>query len=125
VTAGPATADALTSRRARRLGLLPTDSAAAFELKTKEINNGRLAMIAVAGFAVQEEVDHVTIWRGLVEEKVSRTRPRERAAARADRLLLLLLARSSRPARPTCCPSRLSPLGFPARDCRRCNKENT
>jgi hypothetical protein len=27
-------------------------------------------MIAIAGFAAQEEVDHVTIWRGLVEEKV-------------------------------------------------------
>jgi hypothetical protein len=27
-------------------------------------------MIAWAGFAAQEEVDHVTIWRGLVETKV-------------------------------------------------------
>jgi hypothetical protein len=27
-------------------------------------------MISWAGFAAQEEVDHVTIWRGLVEEHV-------------------------------------------------------
>jgi hypothetical protein len=27
-------------------------------------------MISIAGFAAQEEVDHVTIWRGLVEEKI-------------------------------------------------------
>lgn len=47
------------------LGLLPTDAAAKAELQTKEINNGRLAMIAIAGFAVQEEVDHITIWRGV------------------------------------------------------------
>jgi light-harvesting complex I chlorophyll a/b binding protein 1 len=52
------------------LGLFPEDDEAAWEIKTKELNNGRLAMIAIAGFAAQEEVDHVTIWRGLVEEKV-------------------------------------------------------
>jgi hypothetical protein len=52
------------------LGLLPTDAAAKAELQTKEINNGRLAMIAIAGFAVHEEVDHITIWRGLVEDKI-------------------------------------------------------
>ncbi len=52
------------------LGLFPEDKDAIFELQTKEINNGRLAMISIAGFAVQEEVDHITIWRGLVEEKV-------------------------------------------------------
>jgi light-harvesting complex I chlorophyll a/b binding protein 1 len=52
------------------LGLFPTDAAAAFELQTKELNNGRLAMISVAGFAVQEEVDHITIWRSLVEDNV-------------------------------------------------------
>ena len=75
------------------LGLLPTDAEAKYELQTKEINNGRLAMISIgaplsgksakaqppqphkrgadarplacaAGFAVQEEVDHITIWRG-------------------------------------------------------------
>jgi len=49
------------------LGLLPTDEAELYNLKTKELNNGRLAMIAWAGFAAQEEVDHVTIWKGLVE----------------------------------------------------------
>lgn len=53
------------------LGLFPDDDEdAAFELQTKEINNGRLAMISWAGFAAQEEVDHVTIWRGLVEEHI-------------------------------------------------------
>ena len=52
------------------LGLLPTDAAEKFALQTKELNNGRLAMISIAGFAAQEEVDHITIWRGLVEEKI-------------------------------------------------------
>jgi light-harvesting complex I chlorophyll a/b binding protein 1 len=52
------------------LGLFPADADAAYELQTKELNNGRLAMISIAGFAVQEEVDHITIWRGLVEEKI-------------------------------------------------------
>jgi len=36
------------------LGLKPTDEAELFELQTKELNNGRLAMIAIAGFVVQE-----------------------------------------------------------------------
>jgi len=36
------------------LGLLPDDPKEAYEMKTKEINNGRLAMIAVAGFVAQE-----------------------------------------------------------------------
>jgi len=53
------------------LGLFPSDDAdAAFELQTKELNNGRLAMISWAGFAAQEEVDHITIWRGLVEDHI-------------------------------------------------------
>jgi len=36
------------------LGLLPTDEDEVFALKTKELNNGRLAMIAIAGFVAQE-----------------------------------------------------------------------
>jgi len=38
------------------LGLKPTDAAALEEMQTKEINNGRLAMIATAGMIVQELV---------------------------------------------------------------------
>ena len=41
-----------------------------YALKTKEINNGRIAMISIAGYAAQEGVDRVTIWKGLVEEKI-------------------------------------------------------
>jgi len=37
-----------------------------YSLKTKELNNGRLAMIAWAAFATQEEVNHITIWKDLV-----------------------------------------------------------
>ncbi len=40
------------------------------DIQTKELNNGRLAMIAIAGFAAQEEVDHITIWKGLVKENI-------------------------------------------------------
>eukprot|EP00798_Chlamydomonas_sp_ICE-L_P019056 gene19056-25658_t len=36
------------------LGLCPTNPAALMEMQTKELNNGRLAMIAVAGFTAQE-----------------------------------------------------------------------
>ena len=86
------------------LGLLPTDADAKYELQTKEINNGRLAMISIgaplqplaetrpaaataallpdarplrcaAGFAVQEEVDHITIWRGAYTALAARPRP--------------------------------------------------
>ena len=39
------------------LGLRPTDAAALATLQTKEINNGRLAMIGVAGMLVQELVN--------------------------------------------------------------------
>ncbi len=38
------------------LGLLPSDPAAKKDLQTKELNNGRLAMIAIAAFVVQELV---------------------------------------------------------------------
>jgi len=38
------------------LGLKPTDPAEYFEMQTKEIQNGRLAMIAAAGFLAQEAV---------------------------------------------------------------------
>ena len=38
------------------LGLKPEDPAAFFEMQEKEINNGRLAMIAAAGFLAQEAV---------------------------------------------------------------------
>merc|ERR1711966_156888 len=36
------------------LGLKPDNKDELFELQTKELNNGRLAMIAIAGFVVQE-----------------------------------------------------------------------
>lgn len=36
------------------LGLLPDDEKEAYDMKTKELNNGRLAMIAVAAFVAQE-----------------------------------------------------------------------
>lgn len=36
------------------LGLLPEDDEELLVLKTKELNNGRLAMIAIAGFVLQE-----------------------------------------------------------------------
>ena len=38
------------------LGLKPQDPAELAEMQTKEINNGRLAMIAIAGMVVQEAV---------------------------------------------------------------------
>lgn len=43
------------------LGLYPTAPKAQYDLKTRELNNGRLAMIAVAGFAAQEKVNEVPI----------------------------------------------------------------
>jgi len=36
------------------LGLKPTDPKELFEMQTKELNNGRLAMIAIAGMVAQE-----------------------------------------------------------------------
>ena len=38
------------------LGFKPTDAAAFKTIATKEINNGRLAMLAVAGIVAQELV---------------------------------------------------------------------
>merc|ERR1719331_1968412 len=38
------------------MGLMPTDPAELKEMQTKELNNGRLAMIAIAGMIVQEGV---------------------------------------------------------------------
>ena len=38
------------------LGLKPTDPAELAEMQTKELNNGRLAMIAIAGMVVQEGI---------------------------------------------------------------------
>ncbi|KAJ8609037.1 hypothetical protein CTAYLR_008705 [Chrysophaeum taylorii] len=43
------------------LGLKPTDPEEFKTLVTKELNNGRLAMIAVAGMCAQEQVTHQTI----------------------------------------------------------------
>jgi hypothetical protein len=39
------------------LGLSPEDPDEFFELQTKELQNGRLAMLAAAGFLAQELVD--------------------------------------------------------------------
>lgn len=39
------------------LGLKPSDPEAFFEMQTKELQNGRLAMLAAAGFMAQELVD--------------------------------------------------------------------
>ncbi|MEC8280291.1 MAG: chlorophyll a-b binding domain-containing protein [Verrucomicrobiota bacterium] len=39
------------------LGLKPTDPAELLEMQNKELNNGRLAMIAIAGFFAQELID--------------------------------------------------------------------
>merc|ERR1712118_340649 len=38
------------------LGLKPTDPAELVEMQNKEVNNGRLAMLAIAGMVVQEAV---------------------------------------------------------------------
>jgi Chlorophyll A-B binding protein len=45
------------------LGLKPSDPAAFFELQTKELQNGRLAMLAAAGFMAQE----LTNGKGILE----------------------------------------------------------
>jgi light-harvesting complex I chlorophyll a/b binding protein 1 len=43
------------------LGLTPTDSDEFDALRTKELNNGRLAMLGVAGIVAQELVNGKTI----------------------------------------------------------------
>ncbi len=45
------------------LNLKPSDAAELEEISTKELNNGRLAMLAAAGFMAQELVDH----KGILE----------------------------------------------------------
>jgi hypothetical protein len=45
------------------LGLKPSDADAFFEMQTKELQNGRLAMLAAAGFLAQELVDG----KGIIE----------------------------------------------------------
>jgi light-harvesting complex I chlorophyll a/b binding protein 1 len=47
------------------LGLKPTDPAALKDMQTKELNNGRLAMIAIAAFTAQELVSHQEIFEHL------------------------------------------------------------
>merc|ERR1711990_1084527 len=43
------------------MGLKPTDPAEFAEMQTKELQNGRLAMLAAAGFLAQELVNHKPI----------------------------------------------------------------
>merc|ERR1711871_807819 len=43
------------------LGLKPSDPAEFASMQTKELQNGRLAMLAAMGFIVQEQVDEQTI----------------------------------------------------------------
>ena len=40
------------------LQLLPLEAAGARDMKTRELNNGRLAMIAVVLLAITEEITH-------------------------------------------------------------------
>jgi hypothetical protein len=43
------------------LGLKPTTAAGLKEMSTKELNNGRLAMLAIAAFVIQEEISGLTL----------------------------------------------------------------
>ncbi|KAK9819365.1 hypothetical protein WJX81_003558 [Elliptochloris bilobata] len=47
------------------LGLLPTDPKERYDMQTKELNNGRLAMIAIAAFVAQELVSKDEIFEHL------------------------------------------------------------
>lgn len=47
------------------LGLGPSDPEEFKTLQTKELNNGRLAMIAIAAFVAQELVEHSEIFEHL------------------------------------------------------------
>ncbi|PNH03463.1 hypothetical protein TSOC_010477 [Tetrabaena socialis] len=47
------------------LGLKPTEPEALKEMQTKELNNGRLAMIAIAAFVAQELVENTEIFEHL------------------------------------------------------------
>ena len=47
------------------LGLLPSDPAEAKLMRTKELQNGRLAMLAVVGFCLQEEVNGLKVFENL------------------------------------------------------------
>ena len=53
------------------LGICPQNEKDFYDMRTKELNNGRLAMIAVAGFVAQELVNYRQIvptfknWIGL------------------------------------------------------------
>jgi len=44
------------------LGLKPTDAAKFLEVQNKELNNGRLAMLATAGIVVQEWITHQKVF---------------------------------------------------------------
>merc|ERR1719191_1726500 len=44
------------------MGLKPTDPKELFEMQTKELNNGRLAMIAIAGMVVQEGISSAKLF---------------------------------------------------------------
>ena len=43
------------------LGLTPTDPKEKYDLQTKELNNGRLAMIGIAGFVAQVSSTQLSI----------------------------------------------------------------
>jgi len=51
------------------LGLCPTDPKEKYDMQTKELNNGRLAMIAIIAFIVQELVEKKEI-AGQIQERL-------------------------------------------------------